>query len=146
MIYKLFIFLTIILLFSKVSLAQNSNAIAGVWLPEGGKAHVEIQKKGSYYVGEIIWLKEPNDPKTAKPQLDLNNPDSALRNRAVLGLRILSNLKFDNGEWVDGSVYDPDNGKTYSCEVEYLSSDKIKFTGYVGFTWLGRSETWTRVK
>lgn len=71
-----------------------------------------------------------------------------MRNRPLLGLRILSGMKrksaldFDHGE-----IVDPDDGKTYSCQIK-LSEDgnTLKVTGYIGISWIGQSEIWRRIK
>jgi len=131
---------------SFTSPAQSSNAIEGVWLVESQDAHIKIFKSGNEYVGEIIWIKDPIDPETGKPQLDKNNPEPALRTRKVLGMRLMRGLTYDEGEWVNGSIYDANNGKTYSCEIAFINQNTIELTGYVGFTWLGRTDKWTRVR
>jgi uncharacterized protein (DUF2147 family) len=50
-------------------LAQADNVI-GTWLTEDKEAHVEISKTNNVYNGKIVWLKDPNNPKTGKPWLD----------------------------------------------------------------------------
>ena len=131
---------------SIASLAQSSNAIEGVWLVESQDAHIKIFKSGNEYVGEIIWMRDPIDSETGKPQLDKNNHEPALKTRKVMGMRLMKGLTYDDGEWVDGSIYDANNGKTYSCKVTSINENTIELTGYVGFTWLGRTDSWTRVR
>ena len=61
-----------------------------------------------------------------------------------IGLEILRNFKFDNDdEWEGGKIYDPESGKTYSCNMS-LTGNELKVRGYVGVSLLGRTETWTR--
>jgi uncharacterized protein (DUF2147 family) len=45
--------------------------------------------------------------------------------------------------WEDGKIYDPKNGKTYSCKMT-LEGNELKVRGYVGFSLLGRTTVWTR--
>lgn len=133
-------------LVSLTSFAQSSNAIEGVWLVESKDAHIKIFKSGNEYVGEIIWIKDPIDPETGKAQLDKNNPEPSLKTRKILGMRLMKGLTFDDGVWVNGSIYDANNGKTYSCQISSINQNTIELTGYLGFTWLGRTDTWTRVR
>ncbi len=114
--------------------------IIGVWLNEDKDAHVEIYKDGAVYFGKIIWLKEPIDELTGKPKLDDDNEDESLRDRPVMGLNLLKDFTFDgDDEWEDGSIYDPKNGKTYSCFMEFKDDSKktLKVRGFIGFSLIG---------
>jgi uncharacterized protein (DUF2147 family) len=128
------------------ALAQNADAILGKWVNPSGEGQIQIYKKGNLYYGKLVWLKFPNDEVTDKPKLDKNNPDKNLQGRPVLGLEILKNFKFDGDDvYEDGNIYDPKNGKDYSCKMT-LNGNKLKIRGYIGISLLGRSEVWTRVK
>ena len=127
----------------------NGDDILGVWLNEDKDAHVQAYKDGGKYFGEIIWLKTPIDEETGKPKLDDENEDEALRERPILGLLLLKNFEFDgDDEWEKGRIYDPKNGKTYKCYLEFHDedTDELKVRGYIGFSMLGRTTYWTRVK
>ena len=49
----------------------------------------------------------------------------------------------DDDEWEDGSILDPDNGKTYDCKI-WREGDKLQVRGYIAFFF--RTQTWHRVK
>ena len=126
----------------------KSDDILGVWLNEDKDAHVDIYKEGDVYFGKIIWLDEPNE-ENGEPKLDDENEDESLRTRPVMGLLLLRDFVFDEDEWEDGRVYDPKNGKDYKCYMEFPDEDdkdKLKVRGYIGFSLLGRTTYWTRVK
>ncbi|MBE9480877.1 MAG: DUF2147 domain-containing protein [Bacteroidetes bacterium] len=131
--------------------AQNQKAtdIEGVWLNEDTDAHVEIYKIDGKYFGKIIWLRDPIDEETGKPKKDKNNPDESLQDQLTLGLKILNDFVFDgDDEWEDGTIYDPKNGKTYSCYIKFEDENnlnKLKIRGYIGISWFGRTTYWTRV-
>jgi uncharacterized protein (DUF2147 family) len=79
-----------------------------------------------------------------KLKLDKNNGNESLRKRTVVGMQMLSNLKFQNGEWVDGSIYDPESGNNYSCKAA-MSGSKLDLRGYIlGMPFLGRTTTWRK--
>lgn len=128
----------------------KSDDILGVWLNEDKDAHVEIYKDGDKYFGKVVWLKDPNREETGKPKLDRENQDESLRSRPVMGLLLLNDFEFDgDDEWEDGTVYDPKNGKTYKCFMEFDDEedlDKLKVRGFIGFSMIGRTTYWTRVK
>ena len=135
-------------LFPKFSWAQNANDILGDWYNQEGTAKIHIfmgsngQFKGKYY-GKIVWLKEPN--KNGKPKVDDLNPDAAKRSRPVIGLNILNDFTYDSDdkEWTDGTIYDPKNGKTYSCTIT-KNGDKLNVRGYIGISVIGRTAIWTK--
>ncbi len=128
--------------------AQNKKTdILGEWLNEEGDARVEMFERNGKIYGKLSWLKDPIDEDTGKPKLDKNNDDPRLQQRPLLGLEILSGFTFDGKkEWKGGEIYDPKNGKTYSCYMAFDSPNKLKIRGFIGISLLGRTTYWTRVK
>lgn len=132
---------------------SGADAITDRWETEDGKAHVEVSRRGEEYRGEIVWLGEPlypaDDPEGmgGQPRIDRENPDPALRERPILGLKILDGLEYDgDGEWTGGTIYDPENGKTYKCKAHLSDGGRtLHLRGYIGFSLLGRTTEWTRV-
>ena len=145
-----YIFLFSILIFSSLDVipaiqADESDLIVGVWTPSDGKSRIKIEKIGSKYYGRVIWLKIPNDPTTDKPKTDKNNPDTSMRKAPIKGLRILKDFTYKGKkEWGGGTIYDPKNGKTYSCVINLKDENSINIRGYVGVKALGRTDTWTK--
>jgi uncharacterized protein (DUF2147 family) len=123
----------------------KADDIVGVWLTHGNEpAKIQIYKSGEKYYGKIIWLKNALD-KAGKPQTDINNPDKTKRANAIIGLVMLSDFKFNgDDEWKGGSVYDPENGKSYSGYMYLKGTNTLRLRGYVGISLFGRTETWTR--
>lgn len=106
-------------------------------------------KNGKYY-GKIEMLKNPNNAE-GKPKLDPENPNEKLRTRPRLGMVIMKEFTWDEGDqrWQDGTIYDPESGKTYDGYMNFEGEDKSKLMlrGYVmGMTWLGRTSEWERIK
>ena len=124
--------------------AQSENAILGVWYNTEKTAKVEILKKGSAFIGKIVWLKDPNPG--GKPAVDKDNPDAKLKSSPLMGLNRLEGLKYDSGMWEDGTIYDPKTGKTYSCQVKLKSKDILEVKGYIGFSLIGITVEWTKAK
>lgn len=130
--------------FGAQAVAQSESAILGVWYNTEKTAQVEISKQGSQYVGKIVWLQEPNPD--GKPATDKENSDPKLRTRPLMGMAILKDLTYVGGMWKNGEIYDPKSGKTYSCEIKLKSPELLEVKGYVGFSFVGRTVEWTRVK
>ena len=124
----------------------TANMILGKWLNEDKDAHIEITKDAGKYFGKIIWLRDPIDTLTGKPKVDDKNSDVTLQSRPVLGLVILKDFTFDGeDEWSEGTIYDPKNGKTYDCYMEFGETGILKIRGYIGISWIGRTTYWSRV-
>lgn len=131
--------IAVLLLIGLASFAQasNENRIIGTWISESRDGKVEIYRQGNLLYGKIVWTK--NDG--AK---DDKNPDPKKRNQLLLGLVILNNFKEDgNNKWTGGTIYDPETGKTYSCNMK-LNGKNLEIRGYVGVSLFGRTSIWTR--
>ena len=128
--------------------ADDPDAILGKWLSSKKRNQVQIYKQGNKYFGKLVWMMEPNDPVTKKPKLDLENPDENLRSRQLMQTVLLTNLTYKGKNvWTDGEIYNPEDGKTYSCDVTLKDPNTLDFHGYVmGIRFLGTTKTWTRVK
>jgi uncharacterized protein (DUF2147 family) len=122
---------------------QGKDTIIGKWLTEKGKSVVEVYHCGDAYCVKIVWLKEPLT-KEGKEKVDDKNPDKSLRSKKIVGLEILKDLKYEGpNKWGGGHIYDPEKGKTYKCKA-WMEEGKLKFRGFIGFSLLGRTTTWTR--
>ena len=134
--------LVLLCIVSGVAMAQD--AIERVWYNQEKTAKVQVFKAtdGKYY-GKIVWLKEPNNEE-GKPKVDKNNPDKAKKSTPLMGLQLLKGFKKD-GEtgYEDGTIYDPKNGKTYSCKIN-RKGETLEVRGYVGISLIGRTTIWTK--
>jgi uncharacterized protein (DUF2147 family) len=131
--------------------ADDADGVLGQWVTADGKAKVEIVKDDDVYDGRIVWLKEPLYPSDdaqgmgGKPKVDRKNPDPALQTRPIIGLPLVQGFKYDGDNvWVDGTIYDPDSGKLYSCKMTLRMDGTLKVRGYWGISLFGRTEIWTR--
>lgn len=141
--------LSLLLLFASILCAQNADKVLGDWITQDGDSKVTISQDASgKFNGEIIWLKNPlND--LGKPKVDDKNPNKKLQSRPIVGLNLLQGFVYDKSkdEWVDGTIYDPNNGKTYKCLMWFDDDpNKLSVKGYIGFSIIGREVVWTRDK
>ena len=114
----------------------------GTWLTQQGDAQVRVAKCGSGMCGTIVWLRDPIDRQTGKPQVDDKNPNPALRNRKIIGLRIFSMAPDGSGGYA-GSIYNADDGQTYRSKIVLRSAAQLEVQGCTGP--LCGSEQWRRV-
>ena len=125
--------------------AQSADAVLGVWHTEGKESKVEIYKQGGKYFGKVIWLGRTNPD--GSPLLDAKNPNEKQRTRLIQGLTIMKDFTYDGKNvWDDGEIYDPKNGKTYSCKMTLLNANQLDVRGYIGFSLIGRTTHWSRVE
>ncbi len=136
------LFTTLLLLGVRCAFAQ-ADKLERTWYNEEKTSKIQIYKAvdGKFY-GKIVWLRVPE--LEGKPKVDKNNPDKARRNDPLIGLLILKGLKkVSNEQYEDGTIYDPKNGKTYSSKIT-VKGDVLDVRGYIGFSLLGRTTTWTK--
>ncbi len=125
--------------------ADDADLIVGIWEPSDGKSRIKIEKIGSKYYGRVVWLMVPNDPTTNKPKTDKFNPDTSMRKAPIKGLRILKDFIYKGKkEWGNGTIYDPKNGKTYSCVINMKEDNVLSIRGYIGVKAIGRTDTWKK--
>ncbi|MBO3269572.1 MULTISPECIES: DUF2147 domain-containing protein [Hymenobacter] len=120
----------------------------GMWEDDSGEARVEVSVRDGELTGRLIWMHHAIDPKTGQPHLDGRNPNPTLRTRPLQNLVVLYKMRYnpDSGRWEDGEIYDPHSGHYYSCYLHMESRDRLEVKGYIGFSLLGRSHYWHRLK
>jgi uncharacterized protein (DUF2147 family) len=127
-----------------VAQAEPGDKIIGTWLVSSGKAKIEISRYGNKYGGKVAWMREPND-KSGQPKKDSKNPDPAKRNNPRLGLNLLLGFAYSgNGKYEEGTIYDPENGRTYKCIMTLADDQTLNVRGYIGFSLIGRTDTWKK--
>ena len=70
-----------------------------------------------------------------------------LKDTPIVGMKILWDMKEEDGVWKGGQILDPNNGKTYRCKMT-VSGDgqQMDVRGYIGISLFGRSQTWFRLE
>lgn len=66
------------------------------------------------------------------------------KNQPIEGLVILRGLSRSGDLWTDGEIMDPANGKAYDCTLSLDDANTLKVRGYLGFSFLGRTQIWKR--
>ena len=135
--------LSICIVFASTTFAQS---VLGKWKTiddETGQAKsiVEIYEANNKLYGKIIEIFD------VARKNDLCKECSGVdKNKPIQGMIILRGLEKDDDEYSGGKIIDPKNGKTYKCIISLESKDKIKIRGYIGFSLIGRSQYWVRVR
>ena len=124
---------------------HKADDILGTWLNEEATGKIMLFKENGKYFGKLVWLRETTDKITGQPRTDKENPDVKLKTVPLIGMVNMKNFTFDGKEeWSGGTIYDPKNGKTYKCYIQFESPTKLKVRGYIGVSLLGRNTYWTK--
>jgi uncharacterized protein (DUF2147 family) len=122
--------------------AQSGGGASGIWLTQAGDAKVRVSPCGGGICGVVIWLKDPIDPATGKPQADDKNPNPALAKRRIIGLPLFSGMQSSGSNKWSGQIYNADDGGSYASHISVSGPDTLRVEGCVGA--LCGGETWTR--
>jgi len=57
---------------------------------------------------------------------------------------IINGLEPDGDSWSDGEILDPANGKYYDCTLKLEDKNTLLVRGYIGFSFIGRTQQWKR--
>ena len=111
-------------------LTGKINSVVTIW-EEDGKLYGRIER-----------LINP-DPQDPDPRCLRCSGDR--KGQRLLGLHILWGLTRDGDQWTGGEILDPDNGKIYRCSLTVKDGGKkLRVRGFIGFSWLGRTQYWLR--
>ena len=67
------------------------------------------------------------------------------KDQPIVGMVIMRGLALHGDEYSGGDILDPDNGSIYRCKLRVTEhGSQLSVRGFIGFSLLGRSQTWTR--
>jgi uncharacterized protein (DUF2147 family) len=122
--------------------AIDDSSPIGLW--KGDDATFEMFESAGKLSAKIVALSEPKTSE-GKEKTDIHNPDPTKRNHPIIGLVFICGFaKKSDTRWENGTIYDPHDGKTYSCSMDLQGPNKIKVRGFIGVDLLGRNYIWTR--
>ena len=104
-----------------------------------GGAYIKISPCGEKLCGQIVWLRSPFDEDGREVR--------GVQDRKMLGLEILSGFEpslKQKGAWT-GTIYNPENGKTYRGILKLDPDGQLLVRGYIGIPLLGGTTAWTRL-
>ncbi len=135
----------ILMLTGSLALAQGT--VEGLWKTiddETGeaKSHVRIEQRDDMFYGtveEVLNPEKKNSVCDKCPGDRLGVP--------IEGLEIIRDMKAKGDGWAGGTILDPKKGKVYKAKMSLNdSADELTVRGFIGFSLIGRSQTWQRVE
>jgi uncharacterized protein (DUF2147 family) len=134
-------------------LADDMNSPVGVWKTVDDatgrvKSQVQIIDVNGKLSGKVVEVyPAPGEP--ADPVCDKCTGGD--HNKKIKGLVIMWGFSKDGDSvWSGGHIFDPQKPGSdedpYKAKITLMNGGKdLKVRGYIGFSWIGRSQTWHRV-
>ena len=119
----------------------------GYWMKPDAERESKILvfkcgKSKKQLCAKIAWLKDPEDSR-GRPLHDVRNESPSLRDRPIVGLAIFSGLNPSAPSTWTGTIYNPEDGKTYTATLTVLSRSKILLKGCKAWLLCGERQ-WLR--
>lgn len=106
----------------------------------GGLVRIELVE-GSYQGRIEKIFPEPGEDQNPK----CVKCEGPRHNQPVIGLIIMRNLTKQGDEYQGGEILDPRTGKVYRVKMKLEDGGKkLDVRGFIGFSMLGRTQTWYR--
>lgn len=68
-----------------------------------------------------------------------------LKDKPIVGMKILWGLKKEGATWTGGEILDPKNGRVYRAKLTPSADGKsLDVRGFIGISLIGRTQTWLR--
>ena len=125
--------------------AADLDSPVGVWKTFDdktgeAKAIVRIYSEGGRLFGRIEQSFKPGSAQ--RTCLQCTDDRKGL---PIIGLLVIRNMRPDGGEYDGGDILDPENGSVYHCKMHVEQhGTRLVVRGYIGFSLLGRTQTWQR--
>jgi uncharacterized protein (DUF2147 family) len=139
--------LIIFLMLLSGAASSQSHSPAGLWKTYSdrtGEADglVRIVEENGEFQGIVEAVFSPPAP-SAHPLCEQCSGE--LRNKPIVGMKILRGLRWDGEQYSGGEILDPDEGRFYRCSMRVTESGRVlEVRGYVGISLFGRTQTWKR--
>ncbi|HEY0198609.1 MAG TPA: DUF2147 domain-containing protein [Rhodanobacter sp.] len=111
------------------------------------KSIIEITESNGQLEGKVLQVMNLTPDEIAKQG---EHPvcakcDGERKDKPVEGMTIMWGVTKDDDVWDGGRILDPKNGKVYKVKLTLSEGgSKLDVHGYIGFSLLGRSQTWER--
>jgi uncharacterized protein (DUF2147 family) len=122
--------------------AQVGGEPTGIWQTQAGDAKVRVSRCGGGICGVVVWLRDPIDSATGKPQIDDKNRNPVLAKRPMIGLPLFSGMRPAGPNKWSGQIYNADDGNTYASNISVAGPEALRVEGCMGA--LCGGENWTR--
>lgn len=130
------------MLFAGPASAASPDIVVGKWRTPSRHGVVDIARCGGSLCGRLV---ESDNLRTNPDLRDVNNKDTAKRNRKLKDLQILGGFTSGKDGWNGGTIYNPEDGGTYKATITTAGNDTLKLKGCIVWP-LCKTQTWTRLR
>ncbi|MBS0193894.1 MAG: DUF2147 domain-containing protein [Proteobacteria bacterium] len=133
------------------TLAEDLSSPIGTWKTVDDKTGrvkslVKIYEMNGKLSGQVVEV-YPEPGKDPDPVCD--KCTGTLHNHKIKGLVIMWGFTNDGDQWIGGRIFDPqkpgNNEDPYKAKLTLTNGGhSLVVRGYLGFSWIGRSQTWQR--
>lgn len=140
------------LLFVAGSALAASDTPVGTWKTIDDTTHqpksiVQITEHNGELEAKVVKLlnRSPEDIAQDGEHPLCTKCDGPRKDQPIEGLTIMWGVKQNGDKWDGGKIVDPKSGKTYKVKLTVTNGGQsLDVHGYIGFSLLGRSQTWQR--
>ena len=126
--------------------AAAADELLGEWWTENNEGRIRFTRHSDGTFLGTTTCCVPRQASEDHPARDIHNPNPKLRSRLTVGIVLIWKLVYADGEYSDGYVYNPRDGKTYRFEAKVIDASTLEIRGYMGIPLLGQSQLWKRVR
>lgn len=146
---KIIATLGLILAFIQAAYAVDLNSAVGYWLTIDARTNqkssiIQIWKNptNNKYYGKIYKIFAEGGHKTSDLCVACHGKQ---KGRPMLGLQIISDMVFYDGQYHNGYILDPRDGKKYHAKMTVTKHGQVlKLRGYIGLPLFGKTTEWQR--
>ena len=134
--------------FSVPLYASDLSSPVGKWMTIDDKSGkpggiIRIEQVDGQYKG---WIEKIFPEPGEHPDPKCVYCEGERKNQPVVGLNFMWGLTKQGDEYQGGEILDPRSGKIYRARLKLEDGGKkLNVRGFIGFSLLGRSQTWNRV-
>lgn len=124
----------------------SAQSVEGIWRTVDDKdgrekSHIEVFKKDGKLHGKIIKLLDGTE---AESCISCSGKRKGV---PLIDMEIFWGLKQKGDAWQGGKIFDPKSDKEYKCKISLAEDpNQLNVRGYIGFSLIGRTQTWYRVQ
>ncbi len=140
------------LLFAVGTVMAATDTPVGTWKTIDDETHqaksiVEITDNNGELQAHIVKLlnRSPEDIARDGDVALCKECDGERKDKPVEGLNIMWDVHQSGSTWGGGHILDPKTGKVYKVKLSMLDGgQKLNVRGFIGFSFIGRSQVWER--
>lgn len=135
----------ILLCFTLPALASPTS-VEGTWMTIDDKTNepksvVRLWIEQDELKGQIVEILNP-----AKKNDLCTECGGSRKNQSIEGMVFIWGMKKVDDAWEGGRILDPNNGKEYKAIIRLGNGGRnLDVRGYIGFSLIGRTQTWNRI-